>query len=62
MKHPITGEEMIAERWEGDAARDAERARKKAEAAAAVTGEGQCSSLPFRGEIRRLGSLLPSRS
>ena len=38
MKHPITGEEMVAERWEGDAQRDAERIRKKAEAAAAVTG------------------------
>ena len=34
MKHPITGEEMIAERWEGDRKRDEERARKKAEAAA----------------------------
>jgi hypothetical protein len=34
MKHPITGEEMVASRWEGDAKRDAERAaRKKAEAA-----------------------------
>lgn len=29
MKHPITGEEMIAERWEGDARRDAERAAAK---------------------------------
>ena len=27
MKHPITGEEMVAERWEGDAKRDAERAK-----------------------------------
>ena len=33
MKHPITGEEMVASRWEGDAKRDAERAAKKAEAA-----------------------------
>jgi hypothetical protein len=33
MKHPITGEEMVASRWEGDARRDEERARKKAEAA-----------------------------
>ena len=39
MKHPITGEEMVAERWEGDKKREEERtARKKAEAAAAVTG------------------------
>jgi carotenoid cleavage dioxygenase len=39
MKHPITGEEMVAERWEGDRKRDEERAaRRKAEAAAAVTG------------------------
>jgi hypothetical protein len=39
MKHPITGEEMVAERWEGDRTRDEERAaRRKAEAAAAVTG------------------------
>ena len=33
-KHRINGEEMIAERWEGDRKRDEERARKKAEAAA----------------------------
>lgn len=31
MKHPITGEEMKASRWEGDAKRDAERAAKKAQ-------------------------------
>jgi hypothetical protein len=29
MKHPITGEEMAAQRWEGDAKRDAERAKAK---------------------------------
>jgi hypothetical protein len=35
MKHPITGEDMVAQRWEGDARRDEERAAKqKAEAAA----------------------------
>lgn len=38
MRHPITGEEMNAGRWEGDRKRDEERARKKAEAAAAITG------------------------
>jgi len=35
MKHPITGEEMVAQRWEGDRKRDEERAaKKKADAAA----------------------------
>ena len=29
MKHPITGEEMVASRWEGDAKRDAEREAAK---------------------------------
>jgi hypothetical protein len=33
MKHPITGEEMVAQRWEGDAKRDAERTAKAADLA-----------------------------
>ena len=33
MKHPITGEEMVAQRWEGDAKRDEERVARAADLA-----------------------------